>query len=67
MSLEIVVSHRCMGSKACTRAAEGVFAMAGETARVVDPGAAPLEDILAAAEGCPPGAITVREDGRQLS
>jgi ferredoxin len=40
--------------------------MAGDIARVVDPGAAPLEDILAAAEGCPTGAIHVKKDGRQL-
>jgi len=67
MTIEIEVSSaRCMGSKTCTHAAEGVFAMAGDVARVVDPGAAPLEDILAAAEGCPTGAIGVKKDGRQL-
>jgi len=67
MTIEIVVSSaRCMGSKTCTHAAEGVFVMAGDVARVVNPDAAPLEDILAAAEGCPTGAINVKKDGRQL-
>jgi ferredoxin len=67
MTIEIVVSSaRCMGSKTCTHAAEGVFVMTGDVARVVNPDAAPLEDILAAAEGCPTGAINVKKDGRQL-
>jgi len=68
MSIEIEVSRaRCIASKACTHAAEGVFEIVGDTARVVDPSAAPLADILAAAEECPTGAITVRENGRQLA
>jgi ferredoxin len=67
MAIEIeVVAARCMGSKTCTHAAEGVFVMAGDVARVADPGAAPLEDILAAAEGCPTGAIKIRKDGQLL-
>ena len=67
MAIEIeVVAARCMGSKTCTHAAEGVFVMVGDVARVVDPAAAPLEDILAAAEGCPTGAIKIRKDGQQL-
>jgi ferredoxin len=67
MTIEVeVVAARCMGSKTCTHAAEGVFVMAGDVARVVDPAAAPLENILAAAEGCPTGAIKVRKDGQQL-
>ena len=37
-----------------------------DVARVVDPAAAPHEDILAAAEGCPTGAIKIRKDGQQL-
>ena len=37
MAIEIeVVAARCMGSKTCTHAAEGVFAMVGDVARVVD-------------------------------
>ena len=67
MALEIDVSAaRCIASKACVHAAEGVFEIVDGIARVVDPAAAPLDDILAAAEGCPTGAINVREDGRQL-
>jgi ferredoxin len=67
MAIEIEVSAaRCMGSKTCTHAADGVFVMAGDVARVANPTAAPLEDILAAAEGCPTGAIKVRKDGQQL-
>ena len=67
MAIEIEVSSaRCIASKTCTHAAEGVFEVVDGIARVVDPGAAPLEDILAAAEACPTGAITVKRDGRQL-
>jgi len=62
VTVEIRVSAaRCIASKACTHAAEGVFEVVGGTARVVDPGAASLEDVLAAAENCPTGAITVRQ------
>ena len=67
MTLEIEVSAaRCIASKACVHAAEGVFQIVNGVARVVDPQAAPLDDILAAAEDCPTGAITVKENGRQL-
>jgi ferredoxin len=64
MTIEIQVSSaRCIGSKACTHAAEGVFEVVGGMARVVDPAAAPLDDVMAAAESCPTGAITVRDSG----
>ena len=67
MTLEIDVSAaRCIASKACVHAAEGVFEIVGGVARVIDPEAAPLEDIVAAAEDCPTGAIKVRKDGREL-
>ncbi len=67
MGIEIEVNAaRCMGSKTCTWAAEGVFVMAGDVARVANPSAAPLDDILAAAEGCPTGAINVKKDGQPL-
>ena len=67
MTVEIDVSAaRCIASKACVHAAEGVFEVVDGTARVVDPAAAPLDDILAAAEECPTGAIKVRKDGREL-
>ena len=67
MTIEIEVSSaRCIASKACVHAAEGVFEIANGVARVVDPQAAPLDDILAAVEECPTGAITVKKDGLQL-
>ncbi len=65
MAVEIEVSAaRCIASKACVHAAEGVFEIVDGIARVANPAAAPLEDILAAAEECPTGAITVRRDGQ---
>ncbi|MDQ6724621.1 MAG: ferredoxin [Actinomycetota bacterium] len=64
MAIEIEVSAaRCIASKTCTHAAEGVFEVVGGTARVVDTNAAPLDDVLAAAENCPTGAITVHQIG----
>ena len=63
MPPEIRVSAaRCIASKSCTHAAEGVFEVVDGTARVVDPAAAPLEDVLAAADACPTGAITVTDN-----
>jgi ferredoxin len=67
MAIEIEVSPaRCIASKACLNAAEGVFEIAGGVARVVDPEAAPLDDILEAADLCPTGAIKIRKDGQPL-
>lgn len=67
MTIEIEVSSaRCIASKVCVHAAEGVFEIVDGISRVVDPGAAPLEDIVAAAEECPTRAIKVRKDGQQL-
>jgi ferredoxin len=67
MAIEIEVSAaRCIASKSCLNAAEGVFEIAGGVARVVDATAAPLEDLLAAADVCPTGAIKIRKDGQQL-
>ncbi len=54
---------RCIASKACVHAAPHVFAVVGGTATVVDPAGDPAEDVLAAAEAAPTGAITV-SDGR---
>jgi ferredoxin len=51
----------CMGSGNCTYEAPGAFALDAESiAVVVDPGAAPEEQVLAAARKCPTRAITVR-------
>jgi ferredoxin len=67
MAIEIEVSSaRCIAAKSCVHAAEGVFEVVDGVSRVVDPGAAPLEDILAAAAECPTGAIKVRKDGQPL-
>jgi ferredoxin len=67
MAIEIEVSSaRCIASKVCVHAAEGVFEIVDGISRVVDPAAAPLDDILAAADECPTRAIQVRKDGRQL-
>ena len=67
MAIEIEVSSaRCIASKVCVHAAEGVFEIVDGVSRVIDPGAASLDDILAAAEECPTGAIKVRKDGQQL-
>ena len=67
MAIEIEVSAaRCIASKTCLNAAEGVFEIAGGVARVADPNAAPLEDVMTAAELCPTGAIKIRKDGQEL-
>ena len=67
MAIEIEVSPaRCIASKTCLNAAEGVFEIAGGVARVRDPEAAPLEDVLNAADLCPTGAIKIRKDGQPL-
>ena len=68
MAVEVVVDRaRCMASKACMNAAEGVFAIVDGAAWVVDVDAAPDDDLLAAADACPVGAITVYRDGRPVS
>jgi ferredoxin len=68
MALEVRLSQpRCIATKACVNAAEGVFAIAGDVAVVVDPTAAPEEDVVRAAEACPTGAISVFRDGRQIA
>ena len=66
MTLSIRVERaRCIGSKCCTYAAPGVFELDDQlVAVVVDPSAAPEEQVLLAEAECPTGAITVeRVDG----
>lgn len=65
MALEVDVDRaRCIGSKSCVHAAPGVFALDDSgVAVVVDPAGAPGADVLAAAEACPTGAITVAGGG----
>jgi len=68
VAVDVVVNRaRCMASKACINAAEGVFRIVDDAATVVDPTAASDDDLLAAAEACPVGAITVYRDGGQIS
>ena len=68
MAVEVVVSRaRCIASKSCLHAAEGVFAIVDGAASVVDATAAPTADLVAAAEACPVGAITVYLDGEQIA
>ena len=68
MALDVVVDRaRCMASKACMNAAEGVFRIVDGAAAVVDVAAASDADLLAAAEACPVSAITVYRDGGQIS
>ncbi|MGH9182454.1 MAG: ferredoxin [Acidimicrobiales bacterium] len=69
MALEVRVERaRCIATKSCVNAVPEVFALddAG-VATVVDPEAAAEEAVVAAAERCPTGAISVFRDGRQLA
>ncbi|MGH9282113.1 MAG: ferredoxin [Acidimicrobiales bacterium] len=65
MSLEIRVNRaRCIGSKCCTHAAPGVFALDAERiAVVIDPAGGTREQVLLAEEECPTGAISVHDTG----
>ena len=68
MAVEVEVSRaRCMASKVCVHAAEGVFRIVDGAATVVEVTAAPEDDVLAAAEACPVGAITVYRDGVRIA
>jgi ferredoxin len=50
----------CIGSGDCVDAAPDVFQLDDEDkAVVVDPDAAPIDDVLTAAQGCPVSAIFV--------
>jgi ferredoxin len=68
VAVEVVVSRaRCMASKTCLHAAEGVFHIVEGAAEVLDVTAAPEDDLLAAADACPVGAITVFRDGEKIA
>jgi len=68
VTLEIEVSRpRCIASKACINAAEGVFAIVDGASLVVNADGADEADIVAAAEACPTGAITLRRNGERLA
>jgi len=68
MDLDVQIDRDlCMGSGNCVYAAPGVFELDDDSvAFVVDPAAAPEDDIVAAARNCPTHAITVRRDGVSL-
>lgn len=63
MGLEVTVDRdACMGSGHCVFEAPGAFALDDDgISYVVDPAAAPVEKILAAAKRCPARAITVTD------
>lgn len=56
-----------MASKVCLHTAEGVFRIVDDAAVVVDAGAASEDDLCAAADACPVGAITVFRDGTPIA
>lgn len=62
MALEVDIDRDvCMGSGNCVYEAPGAFDLDDDSiATVVDPGAAPEEQVLAAARKCPTRAITIR-------
>ena len=68
MPLQIRVDPaRCIGSKVCVHAAPSVFRLDDTgVAQVVDAGGDPDPAVVAAAEGCPTGAIEVVQDGRRI-
>jgi ferredoxin len=68
VDLEIRIDREtCMGSGNCSFWAPGVFDLDEEgIAIVLDPSAAPEDQIVKAAEGCPTQSITLWRDGKQL-
>ena len=69
MSLEVKVDRaRCIGMKSCVTAAERTFRLdPGGISTVVDPDGDPEEDVVAAAESCPTGAISVFRAGERIA
>ncbi|HEX2700627.1 MAG TPA: ferredoxin [Acidimicrobiales bacterium] len=61
MTFEIRLQRaRCIGSKCCTHAAPGVFALDDQqVVTVVDPAGGTREQVQLAADECPTGAISV--------
>jgi len=57
----------CMGARVCTKRAPAAFGIGDDgKARVLDPSAAPLGVLLAAARDCPRFAIRVMRDGERV-
>lgn len=65
MTFEIRLQRaRCIGSKCCTHAAPGVFALDDQRiVTVVDPAAGTRAEVELAVEGCPTGAISMVDAG----
>jgi ferredoxin len=63
-----ILRERCCGNAECVEMAPGVFALDSKNKAVLlDEGAAGAEDLQAAAEACPCGAILVEnEEGTVL-
>ena len=64
MAVKITIDRdKCVGAAACVAIGPEVFQLDDEDkATVLDPKAAPIEDIKEAAESCPVQAITVVEE-----
>lgn len=69
MSLEVRVDRaRCIGMKSCISTAEHTFRLdPGGISTVLDPCGDPEEDVVAAAESCPTGAISVFKGGTRIA
>jgi ferredoxin len=68
VALEIEINREvCMGSGNCSFWAPGVFDLDDEgIAIVVDPTAAPEDEIILAGQGCPTQAISIIKDGEKI-
>ena len=69
MAIEVAVQRaRCIGMKGCINAAPGTFALDGANiSTVIDPDGDSENDVVAAAESCPTGAISVFKDGVRIA
>ncbi|MDQ6615281.1 MAG: ferredoxin [Actinomycetota bacterium] len=69
MAIEVVIQRaRCIGVKSCINAAPSTFAMdASMISTVVNPTGDPESDVVAAADNCPTGAISVFRDGVRIA
>lgn len=69
MALEIRVHRgKCIATRACINAAGSTFALdQANIAVVVDGEGDSRDDILAAADACPTGAITIFQDGARIA
>ncbi len=68
VTLEISIDREvCMGSGNCSFWAPAVFDLDDDgVAIVIDPGGAPEDKIILAAQGCPTQAISLTRDGEKI-